>query len=132
MPDSFSREGIREPLCFQPSNNSRIDPMQNLRNKIIFSLLFALFVFLALSFYADLPRLIGAFEKFQWSFLPFALGATLVNYLLRFIRWHYYLSVIGVNNVPRRDSLSIFLSGFALTMTPGKLGEFQPIDVFPR
>src|SRR3972149_926593 len=97
--------------------------MQNLRNKIILSLLFALFVFLALSFYADLPRLAGAIEKFQWSFLPLALAATLVNYLLRFLRWYYYLSVIGVKNVPPRDSLLIFLTGFALTMTPGKLGE---------
>ncbi|MDE3091038.1 MAG: flippase-like domain-containing protein, partial [Chloroflexota bacterium] len=45
------------------------------------------------------------------------------NYMLRFARWHYYLDVIGVKNVPRRDSLMIFLSGFSLTMTPGKLGE---------
>ncbi len=97
--------------------------MQSPRNKIILSLLFALFVFLALSFYADLPRLVGAFEKFQWNFLPLALAATLANYLLRFLRWHYYLSVIGVKNVPSRDSLLIFLSGFALTITPGKLGE---------
>lgn len=97
--------------------------MKNLRNKIIFSLLFALFVFLALSFYADLPRLVGAFEQFQWSFLPLALTATLGNYLLRFLRWHYYLSVIGVKNVPSPDSFLIFLSGFALTMTPGKFGE---------
>jgi glycosyltransferase 2 family protein len=97
--------------------------MQNLRGKVVLSLLFALLVFLALSFYADLPRLVSAFEKFQWSLLPLALAATLGNYLLRFLRWHYYLSVIGVKNVPARESLLIFISGFALTMTPGKLGE---------
>ncbi len=97
--------------------------MQNLRGKLIISLIFALVVFVALAFYADAPRLLTAFAKFDWRFLPLAIAATLTNYLLRFARWHYYLDVIGVKDVPRRDSLMIFLSGFSLTMTPGKLGE---------
>jgi len=97
--------------------------MQNLRGKLAISLLFALLVFVALAFYADAPRLLTAFAKFDWRFLPLALVTTLANYSLRFARWHYYLDVIGVKNVPRRDSLMIFLSGFSLTMTPGKLGE---------
>ncbi len=96
--------------------------MQNLKSKVTFSLIFALFVFIALAFYADAPRLIATFEKFEWQFLPLALAVTLMNYWLRFVRWHYYLDVIGVS-VPRRDSLLIFLAGFSLTMTPGKLGE---------
>jgi uncharacterized protein (TIRG00374 family) len=97
--------------------------MQNIKSRLALSLLFALFVFVALAFYADAPRLLSAFAKFDWRFLPLALATTLANYLLRFVRWHYYLDVIGVQNVPRRDSLLIFLSGFSLTLTPGKLGE---------
>ncbi len=97
--------------------------MQNLRGKLVVSLIFALLVFVALTFYADAPRLLAALAKFDWRFLPLALATTLVNYLIRFLRWHYYLHVIGVKHVPRRDSLMIFLSGFSLTMTPGKLGE---------
>ena len=93
------------------------------RQRVIISLVLAALVYLAMTFYADAPRLIAAFAKFDWRFLPLALIATLANYLLRFMRWHYYLDVIGVKNVPRRDSLLIFLSGFSLTMTPGKLGE---------
>ncbi|HEX7588482.1 MAG TPA: lysylphosphatidylglycerol synthase transmembrane domain-containing protein [Anaerolineae bacterium] len=97
--------------------------MQNLKSRLILSIVFALVVFVALTFYADAPRLLSALAKFDWRFLPFALVTTVVNYLLRFVRWHYYLDVIGVKNVPRRDSLLIFLSGFSLTVTPGKLGE---------
>jgi len=97
--------------------------MQNLKSKLAISLIFALVVFIALAFYADAPRLFAAFAQFDWRFLPLALAATLANYLLRFFRWQYYLDVIGVKDVPRRDSLLIFLSGFSLTMTPGKLGE---------
>lgn len=97
--------------------------MQNLRSKLVVSLLFALLVFVALAFYADAPRLFAAFARFDWRFLPLALAATLANYLIRFVRWHYYLHVIGVEGLTRRDSFLIFFSGFCLTMTPGKLGE---------
>ena len=97
--------------------------MQNLGRKISVALLFALGVFIALTFYADAPRLAAALAAFQWQWLPLALAVTLANYVLSFARWHYYLRVIGVTNVPPRDSFLIFLSGFSLTMTPGKLGE---------
>ncbi len=97
--------------------------MQNLRGKLAVSLVFALLVFVALAFYADAPRLSAAFVKFDWRFLPLALAATLANYAIRFARWHYYLDLIGVKDVSRRDSLMIFLGGFSLTMTPGKLGD---------
>ncbi|MBI5649848.1 MAG: flippase-like domain-containing protein [Chloroflexi bacterium] len=97
--------------------------MQNLRRRIILSLLFALVVFVALAFYADAPRLVSAFEQFDWRFFLPALAITLLNYLLRFARWHYYLRVLDIRNLTTRDSFLVFLSGFSLTMTPGKLGE---------
>lgn len=97
--------------------------MQNLRHKLTLSLIFALVVFLGLTFYADAPRLANVLATFNWTFLPIALAATLVNYGLRFLRWHYYLAVISVRGVAWQDSLLIFLSGFSLTLTPGKLGE---------
>ncbi len=109
-------------FLFSDALRGTIGQMQNLKSKVALSLIFALFVFIALTFYADAPRLVAAFGKFEWQFLPLALATTLMNYLLRFVRWHYYLDVIGVQ-VPRRDSLLIFLTGFSLTMTPGKLGE---------
>lgn len=97
--------------------------MQNLGRKISVAIFIALAILVALAFYADAPRLFSALAAFQWQWIPLALVATLANYFLRFIRWHYYLGVVGVTNVPPRDSLLIFLSGFSLTMTPGKLGE---------
>jgi uncharacterized protein (TIRG00374 family) len=44
------------------------------------------------------------------------------NYLVRFVRWQYYLRVLGLS-VPAGESFLVFLGGFALTVTPGKLGE---------
>ena len=95
----------------------------NLRQKIILSLAFAALVYLALTLYADAPKLADALARWDWRWLPLTLSAVLVNYGVRFLRWHYYLRVIGINNVPPRPSFLIFLSGFSLTMVPGKLGE---------
>ncbi|HEY8381278.1 MAG TPA: lysylphosphatidylglycerol synthase transmembrane domain-containing protein [Microvirga sp.] len=47
---------------------------------------------------------------------------SLVNYLFRAIRWHICSLVIGVE-VPFRRDLTYYIAGFALTMTPGKIGE---------
>lgn len=94
-----------------------------LRQKIIWSLVFAALVYLVLTLYADAPKLAETFLRWDWRWLPVTILAVLVNYGVRFVRWHYYLHVIDIKNVPLRSSLLIFLSGFSLTMVPGKLGE---------
>lgn len=50
------------------------------------------------------------------------LGLSLVNYALRFQRWHGYLQRLR-HAVPWGFSLHAYLTGFALTTTPGKAGE---------
>ena len=47
---------------------------------------------------------------------------SLINYLCRFFRWQRYLGSMGIR-IPKRRSLRIYLSGYALAMTPGKAGE---------
>lgn len=51
-----------------------------------------------------------------------ALGLSLVNYGLRFLRWQAYLHALE-HPLPWAASLRIYLAGFALTTTPGKAGE---------
>lgn len=97
--------------------------MAGLRKKIILSLAFAALIYVGLTLYADAPKLAQALLNWEWPWLALILSAVLGNYLLRFVRWHYYLRTIGVNDVPPYPSLLIFLSGFSLTMVPGKLGE---------
>ena len=50
------------------------------------------------------------------------LGLSCVNYAMRFMRWQLYLKVLG-HPQPWRPSLLIYIAGFALTTTPGKVGE---------
>ncbi len=94
------------------------------RNKILLSLLLAVAVYALLLLVSDASKLIAEVRTFQWELLPIILGLTLFNYALRFVKWHYYLRVVGVTNLGGVDSLLIFLAGFSMTLTPGKAGEF--------
>ncbi len=50
------------------------------------------------------------------------LGLSLVNYLFRGLRWHVFSRRLGIN-VNLLQSLRHFLGGFAMTVTPGRVGE---------
>lgn len=52
--------------------------------------------------------------------IPIALS--LISYFLRFIRWRLILKQLG-HKLEIKNDLIWYLSGFALTMTPGKSGE---------
>jgi len=97
--------------------------LTHLRSRILWSLAFAALVYFVLMLYADIPQLADALVHWDWFWLSFTLIAVLINYGLRFVRWHYYLRVLGMTSVAWGPSLLIFLAGFALTMVPGKLGE---------
>lgn len=81
-------------------------------------------------------RAIGAeLEGFAWWTFAGACGLSMTNYLVRFLRWEYYLTTLGVHEPTRAISVSrsllVFLSGFVLTVTPGKVGEvFKSLVLF--
>jgi uncharacterized protein (TIRG00374 family) len=94
------------------------------RNKILFSLLLAIVVYAALLLLSDVGKLGAELQDFAWGLVPLILGFTLFNYALRFLKWHYYLHLVGVRNLGWLDSMLIFFSGFSMTITPGKAGEW--------
>ncbi len=96
---------------------------RQVRGKIILSLLFGLVVVAALSVAADVRKLGETLSHFNWALLPLILALTLFNYALRFVKWQYYLRLIGVHDLSTRDSAGIFFSAFTMVLTPGKVGE---------
>jgi uncharacterized membrane protein YbhN (UPF0104 family) len=80
-------------------------------------------VCVAFSIWADARGVSRALASFSWTMALAALSLALANYLVRFLRWHHYLKVLGLRQVGAVDSLLAFLGGFALTVTPGKVGE---------
>ncbi len=79
-------------------------------------------VLVALALLGDLREMRQLLIDFDWRIFPFVLGFTLFNYTLRFLKWHFYLRQIGAR-IPWRESLRLFVAGFPLAMTPGKVGE---------
>ena len=84
-----------------------------------------------LGLYADFGQLRAELASFRWELFPLAAGLTALNYLLRFWRWQRYLERVEIR-VPPWRSLSIFVAGLAMTITPGKLGEVLKCGLLKR
>jgi uncharacterized protein (TIRG00374 family) len=97
--------------------------MYKLRNRLLIGLGLGVLVMLALALWSDLASLERVFVRFRWGFFPLALGCTLFNYVLRFVKWHYYVRRVGAQDLPPADSARLFVAGFPLAVTPGKVGE---------
>ncbi len=96
--------------------------INRLKHKLLLSVGLGALVFLGLSVYSDLERLSTAFERFDKRYIPVALALAVVNYLVRFVRWHLYLKILRVP-LACWDSFIIFLAGLVMSVTPGKAGE---------
>ena len=61
-----------------------------------------------------------ALANLYW--LPVLLAAGVAGYMLRFLRWHVMVGKLAPE-LGWRTSLRIYMAGFALALTPGRLGE---------
>lgn len=97
-------------------------PIKNLTQKILISLLLAVAVFAAFTFYTDLQSLQAVLSRFEWWVLLPVLGLTAINLGARFVKWAYYLRLLEIHDVAFDNSVAIFLSNYVLILTPGKVG----------
>ena len=86
-------------------------------------LLLGVVVFVMLVLVGDIRQIGSEVRRFPWQIMPIVLGLTIWNYVLRFIKWHYFLKKVGVPNFPILESARLFVAGFPLAVTPGKVGE---------
>ncbi len=89
----------------------------------IVSAILALAVFALVVAWGDGPAVASALRSFPPALILPVLVLTTWNYVLRWLRWNYYLRVLGVHGVGHQESALVFLSGFAMGLTPGKSGE---------
>lgn len=82
----------------------------------------AALLYVAGSLYAGVDEVGGALASFRWGLYVPVLALTLVNYGLRFWKWHYLLARLGVT-LPVRESALFFTAGLAMVISPGKAGE---------
>jgi uncharacterized membrane protein YbhN (UPF0104 family) len=97
---------------------------KSIRNRLLISMLFGIIVYAGLTAYGDFRDVAKSFGEFHWELLPLILLVTCGNYGLRFVKWEFYLTQVGVAGLRRSDSFLIYFSGLGMVVTPGKVGEW--------
>ena len=97
-------------------------PGRSLERRLLAGALLGLVVYAAFALWADLGGVAHVVRDFPVGRVFEALGLASLGYLVRFIRWERYARLLGVR-LKLVDSALVFLSGMALTVSPGKLGE---------
>lgn len=98
--------------------------LDQIRSRLLLGLVAGVVVMAAVVLVFDAAGLARAVRDFDWRLLPLIALLTLSNYALRFVKWQYYLRLLGIRSLSRRDSAQVFVAGFAMALTPGKVGEY--------
>jgi uncharacterized protein (TIRG00374 family) len=96
--------------------------LDRLGRRLLVPLALGLLALVGLVLVSDARELAGRLRDFDLALLVPVLALSLVNYVLRFVRWQVYLRRLGIR-LSRVKSLGVFLVGFLLSVTPGKAGE---------
>jgi len=86
---------------------------------VIIGIIALYFIFLVIS---DLGEVYHQLNEMDISYLPIILLLIPLSWLALFTRWNLLLKNSNIH-VPIKDNFKIYLSGFALSIIPGKVGE---------
>jgi glycosyltransferase 2 family protein len=99
--------------------------------RLLLAVLLAVVVYGAFILYTGLRRIGASLATFHASAFVVACALAFGNYVLRYFKWEFYLARLEIRGVGKLDSFLTFLSGFVLTVTPGKVGEvFKSLILF--
>jgi len=97
--------------------------MRSLIRRLVLVMLLAIAVYGGIVLYRGVDQISAQFADYGWWTFAAACGLAFCNYLLRFLKWEYYLAKLDIRDVPKGESFLTFLSGFVRTVIPGKVGE---------
>ncbi len=105
--------------------------MQNNLRRVLYVMLLGVAVYGAFAVWRGLGSMGETLAAFHWWAFGAACALAFGNYVLRYLKWEFYLARLEIRGVPKLDSFLTFLSGFVLTVTPGKVGEvFKSLVLF--
>jgi len=91
-------------------------------NKIILILIFIVGIYAVIILLSDAEILYHKFVSANYQLLLVAMGFFSLGYFFRAFRWVVMLRFMGMR-ISLSKNLVIYFTGYAFTMTPGKLGE---------
>jgi uncharacterized protein (TIRG00374 family) len=91
--------------------------------KVVVFVLLGVIIYLIIAWIGQIDLVLELLSTLElWWILPVMMMLSFFNYVIRYTKWQYYLHKIDVH-LSHADSFSVFLAGFTLTVTPGKIGE---------
>ncbi|HVO49236.1 MAG TPA: lysylphosphatidylglycerol synthase transmembrane domain-containing protein [Steroidobacteraceae bacterium] len=96
--------------------------MPRVARLLMFSLVVAFLLACVAALRGDLAQLSLAPLRHSWDLVVLAAVLSLGNYAFRVVRWRAYLIRLG-HWLPAGFTALTYLSGFAFTLSPGKMGE---------
>ncbi len=92
------------------------------RRWVIWSLVGGIFLYVGGTLWAGSEKVGDSLAGFQWWLFVPVLLLTLVNYSLRFLKWHFLLRLLKVP-IGWKENVAIFTAGLSMVISPGKAGE---------
>ena len=96
--------------------------MSKLERRLFAGIVLAIVIYVAFALVADIRDVGESLSRFKWSALAVGFALASTNYVLRVMRWLLYLDALELR-VPRGRAILCFFAGFAMTISPGKIGE---------
>jgi uncharacterized protein (TIRG00374 family) len=93
-----------------------------IKNSIWLFLIISIAIFTILLLIGDVNSIKSNIQQFNWFYVLFAIGFFLLAIGIRVLRWHFWFHKIGPA-VSFKSSMLFYMSGFAFTITPGRVGE---------
>lgn len=107
----------------QPDESTAPPPaMARFRRWAAIAVALATLGYLSYAVWKGLSETAAELAAFQWPIYVPVLLLTLVNYGLRYFKWHYLLGQLGIR-IPHSANAPIFITGLAMVISPAKAGE---------
>ncbi len=90
--------------------------------RVLVGVAFGVAVYVGIVLWRGVDSLVDTLANFNYWLIPVALGLSFGNYALRFLKWERYRRLLGIE-IGVGTSWLIYLSGFSMGVTPGKMGE---------
>src|SRR5215468_1090137 len=98
--------------------------MEKYRNRLILGFAVVFIIYIGLLFLSNTGELLAELRSYPWLLLIPVIFLKFGAWFLRFWRWQYFLGVIDASRkISLFDSAIIFVSGFSMVVSPGKVAE---------
>ena len=99
-----------------------------LDNRLILVLVAAVGIYAIFLFTSDFNIITEKISNFKINYLPLILFLVTASWCPVFIKWHFLLKNCEID-IPLTRSITVFLSGLAFDITPGKLGALMKSQI---